>query len=39
MSVPILMRIIQTEDANEWSESISGEEYLARLEKGEPPWL
>jgi hypothetical protein len=39
MSVPILMRLIQTEDSNEWSEPISGEEYLARLQRGEPPWL
>jgi hypothetical protein len=35
MSIPILLKLIQTRDANEWSEPISGEDYLAMLARGE----
>lgn len=33
MSIPVLMQVIQTEDANEWSEPISIEDYRAMLAK------
>ena len=35
MSIPVLMRLIQTKNSNEWSDPVTGEEYLAILARGE----
>ncbi len=35
MSIPMLMRLIQTKNSKEWSDPVTGEEYLAILARGE----